>query len=144
MNVKIQFQVTVGHLNQQVLLLCLCVSMQCGVLAFLQQLMCMLHMYDWLKLHQADQADTFCCIVFTAVMASRITSEFKAEFTSVLMQTKLPANELFQLSMKVLAKHKLTYTTKAQCKYFLVHKANRATYQACLKTYLFALFKATI
>jgi hypothetical protein len=77
------------------------------------------------KLHQADQAATFCCIAFIAAMASRMTSEFKAEFNSVLVQTKLPANELYQLSMKVLAKHKLTYTTKAQCKYFLVHKANR-------------------
>ena len=64
-------------------------------------------------------------IALTAVMASRITPEFRAEVNSVLMKAKLPANELYQLCMQVLAKHKLTYTTKAQCKYFLVHKANR-------------------
>ena len=58
-------------------------------------------------------------------MASRLTPEFKAEFSIVLKQEKLPVNDLFHLCMEVIKKHKLSYTTKAECKYFLVHKANR-------------------
>ena len=58
-------------------------------------------------------------------MASRLTPEFKAEFSIVLKQEKLPVNDLLHLCMEVIKKHKLSYTTKAECKYFLVHKANR-------------------
>ena len=58
-------------------------------------------------------------------MESRLTPEFRAEFSTVLKQAKLPVNDLFHLRTEVIKKHELSYTTKAECKYLLVHKANR-------------------
>ena len=56
---------------------------------------------------------------------ARMTPEFKNELSTVLKTMKKPANEKFQMWMEVLNKHKLSYTIRAHCRYFLEHKSSR-------------------